>query len=247
MNKNMTNIDDIFERGNATDLGEFFAFKNVGDRIAGTYVDLLEGVDGYGNDQYIVVLRREGTNHRVAIKKAHEFLVDKLRAVRLGQIVGFSFDEERPNQGRAATKIINLKQDPSMVDEAWIQEKLKQASLYGLSAEVALKPELFRDGAPAGSTSDSAPAPASTGATSTPETVAATPAVPEATVETATAASPVSSELLTTMKTLIVNKGILTDAATDEEVKAKIEEISELPLTAENGPAIINKIATAGF
>lgn len=242
----MTNIDDIFERGNATDLGEFFAFKNVGDRIAGTYVDLLEGIDGYNNEQYIAVLKRDGVNHRVAVRKSHQFLVDKLKGVRLGQIIGFSFDEERPNQGRAATKIINLKQDPTMVDEAWIQTKLAAEAKYGLSAVEALVPEILRGG------SDAPAAPAAPAA-SVAEAAPIAPAIPEAPVSDAVVApvaapqQGVSPELLGTIKTLLVNKGILTLDATDVEVQAKAVEIGGMPFTAENSPAIINKIATAGF
>lgn len=238
----MTNIDDIFERGNATDLGEFFAFKNVGDRIAGTYVDLLEGIDGYNNEQYIAVLKRDGVNHRVAVRKSHQFLVDKLKGVRLGQIIGFSFDEERPNQGRAATKIINLKQDPTMVDEAWIQTKIAAEAKYGLSASEALVPEILRGG------SDTPAAPAAP-AVAVAEAAPIAPAIPEAPVVAAEPAPQqgVSPELLSTIKTLLVNKGILTAEASDVEVQAKAVEIGGMPFTAENSPAIINKIATAGF
>ena len=223
-----TNIDDIFEKGGNTDLGEFFRFQNVGDRIAGTFVDLLEGIDGYQNEQYIVVLQREGVNHRVSIRKTHSVLVDRMRPVRLGQIIGFSFDEERPSKMGANTKIINLKQDPSMVDEEWIKARVEGEAKFGVDAVDALIPKAW-------STTDAPVAPEQ--ATEAPaESVAPAADVPFS--------SPADDSLVETVKTLVSNKGLIGADASKDEVMAKVKEITGLELTAENGPSIINTIAT---
>lgn len=226
------NFDDIFDRGRQQNLGEFFKFNNVGDRIAGTFVDLISGVDGYGNDQFVVVLRRDGENHRVSVRKSHTILVDRLKQVKFGQIIGFSFDEERPNQGRAATKIINLMQDPSMIDEEWTKNKIEEGARIGLTPQQALQPD-FGD-------APSAPTAAAPAATSEATPVA--PAVPEA--PAAAAQAPAAENTMTpAIRTLLSNKGLVADDAADDVVAAKVKELTELELTPENGPAIINKIA----
>lgn len=222
------NYDDIFEKGNSSDLGDFFKFQKVGDKIAGTYIDLMEGIDGYGNDQYIVVLENNGTRHRVSVRKSHVVLADRLKAVKFGQIIGFLFEEERDSKmGAQKSKIINIKQNPSIVDEAWIKTKIEESGRFGISAEDALTPKF--SGVTAAST-------------------ASAPAAPAAPVagenEGVPFGSPMTPELGATIKTLMVNKGLLTDASTDEEVSSKVVELTGIEFVTDNGPAIINKIAT---
>jgi len=232
------NYDDIFAQGNSSDLGEFFKFKEVGDKVSGTYVDLMESVDGYGNEQYVVVLEgQDGVKHRVSVRKNHVVLADRLKQVRFGQIIGFLFEEERESkmQGGAMSKIINIKQNPNMVNEEWITNKVATDAKYGISAEASLTPK-FDD--------STAPTPTEAAPTAVESATPVEPSVPFVEEATATA-SPVSSELASTIKTLIVNKGFLTEEATDAEVSAKVVEITAMEFTAENGPAIINKIATA--
>lgn len=231
------NYDDIFEKGNASDLGAFFKFQNVGDKVAGTYIDLMEGIDGYGNEQYIVVLQeKDGTKHRVSVRKSHTVLVDRLKAVRFGQIVGFLFEEERESKmaGGNKSKIINIKQNPTMVDEAWIKDKLETDAKYGIPADVSLTPKF----------SDSAPTPSEAAPSATEGATPVAASAPAVEIPTPTD-SPVSGELASTIKTLMVNKGFVTEEATDAEVADKVVAVSGMEFTAENGPAIINKIAVA--
>lgn len=126
-------MDDFFA-GMTPKVGEFFSFKNVGDSVQGTYVDKREGVDGYGNEQFIYVLQDNRTDKtwNVGVKKTSLNLINQMNMVPYGYIVGFRFDEERENKrkpGLHATKIINayynLKdpQNPKYVDLAWIESQ----------------------------------------------------------------------------------------------------------------------------
>jgi len=229
MTNTAQNYDDIFEKGNSSDLGDFFKFQKVGDKIAGTYIDLMESVDGYDNEQYVVVLENNGTRHRVSVRKTHVVLVDRLKAVKFGQIIGFLFEEERENKnGAQKSKIINIKQNPSIVDEAWMTAKVEEATRFGISAEDALTPK-FSD---------------SPTATVAPQAPVAQQA-PVAIDEGVPFSSPISPELGSTILTLMSNKGLVAADAAQPEVSAKVLELTGLELTAENGPAIINKIATS--
>ena len=234
----MTNIDDVF---NVASNAEWFMFKAVGDRVAGVFTNVEEAVDGYDNPQYVITLERDGKKQLVGIRKSHTFLVDQLKKAKYGQIIGLEFSEERPNKGRNATKIITVKQDINMKDDAWIAAKIETAKTFGQTPVEALTPDWGDTDASASAKpqrQEDVPFP------SAGDTAPIAAAVPEATVEAAAPAE-VDDTLFNSMKTLLVNKEIVDAASSDDEIKAKIVEITGLPLTAENGPAIINKIATA--
>lgn len=234
----MSNTDDVFDRAakeNPT-LGDFFKFVNVGDRISGTFTDLLEGVDGYGNEQYIVVLRNSGINHRVSVRKNHTVLVEQLKQVRFGQIIGFRFAEERESKkGGAKSKIINLAQVPGMVDEEWIKEKLAIDAKYGISPEVSLVPKFANTVAPVAV--DDVPF---------VETPAPTPA-PVATPTPAPAATPaVSTEtnpVFETIRNLAATKGLVKEGTPAAQVDEVIKTITGFELNEENTTSIIMKLS----
>jgi len=125
---------DIFSVASAQ-MGEFFAFKKVGDKVQGTYTDFRFGVDGFGNDQVIYILKEEGTGKiwNVAFKKTATIIVDRMKGIRFGQIVGFSYDEDRPNKiaGRHPAKIIRLFADPQYVDTDWLEKRREVEKVYG--------------------------------------------------------------------------------------------------------------------
>jgi hypothetical protein len=122
---------DSFFEGMTPKVGEFAKFNKVGDSVQGTYIDRRDGVDGYGNDQFIYTLQsKDGKIHNVGVKKTSINLIRQMEMVPFGFIVGFRFDEERENKKNPklhATKIINayynLKdpKNPKYVDLEWME------------------------------------------------------------------------------------------------------------------------------
>ena len=123
-----------------------------------------------------------------------------------------------------------------MVDEAWVKNTVENAAKFGISAESALTPKIW------GASTEAAAAPV---APANDVPFESAPAAPAAAAPVAAPVAPaMDPALLATIKTLIVNKGLLTDEATDDAVQAKVVEIAGEPLTGANGPQIINTIAT---
>ncbi len=115
--------------------GEFFKFNKPGDAVKGTYVDSYDGVDGYDNEQLIVVLRNQADHsiyHKVGIKKTSSVLMKQMQPIKYGQIIGFRFDEERPSKARPGSKakIINVFHDPKIVDKEWLESEVAREAKY---------------------------------------------------------------------------------------------------------------------
>lgn len=127
---------DIFEVAPPQD-GKFFSFKNVGDRIQGTYVDFRFGKDGFGNEQVIYTIKNADGVWNVGFKKTSTVVLDKMKNVSFGQIVGFSYDELRPNKipGRHPAKIIRVFADPQFVDKEWMEKRKEINNQYSNVAE----------------------------------------------------------------------------------------------------------------
>lgn len=239
------NTDDIFDRAEKETpaLGEFFKFVNVGDKISGTFVDLMEGIDGYGNEQYIVVLRNSGINHRVSVRKTHSVLVDQLKQVRLGQIIGFKFIEERESKkaGSAKSKIINLAQVPGMVDDAWIAEKLAIDAKYGISPEDSLRPKFSGVATPAIGSAEDLPFPNPPAPVAAP--VAPAPVAP-APVATPAPVAVASNPVFETIRNLAVTKGLAPEGSSAADVDAAIKNVTGFEMNDANTTAIIMKLST---
>lgn len=222
------NYDDIFNQ--STQQREWFLFKNVGDQIAGTFVDLTSGTDGFNNEQWIVTLERDGKQINVGIRKNHPVLVKQFEGVKFGQIIGLKYEADKDTQ-RGTAKLINLKANPDMVDEGWIEKRVKAQEIYGLSRSEALTPNW-------GDTPAEEPvAMAPTARVVSPEAAQSAPAVPE------TDATDLNQDSIDTIKTLLVNKNILDESSPNEEIAAKVKEVCGLDMTTENYAEIINKVA----
>jgi len=130
---------------------KWMSFKKVGDKIEGTLVARRTVLNQLsGKDQIIYELK---------VPKDTEILVDgekdvsmfeeywnvggkpgidmNMKRVRLGQIVGFEFTEERPSKqpGMNPLKVVQTYADPSIVDEEWIKSQDE------ISADPEDKPE----------------------------------------------------------------------------------------------------------
>lgn len=227
------NYDDVFNQ--PEEKVEWVSFKAVGDKISGTYVDLNEDVDGFGNAQLVVSLLRDGVKYKYGVRHTHTWLTDQVKRLRLGQIIGFIFSEEKPSGKGQPTKIIQLKQNPAFIDEAWTKNWVESQARMGIPADVALRPAILTGvtAAPVTPVPTAAPAPA----TATP-VAAAAPEVAQVNP------APVVNPMFDTIRNLAVSKGIIAGTASPAEIDAKIKEVTGLDVTEVNATQIIVNLST---
>lgn len=123
----MPNVDIFKSTSAAPQNGEFFKFTKIGDGIQGTYVDRREGKDGYQNDQVIYVLKdKEGKLWNAAFRASSIVIHERMKNVKLGQIVGFKYDSDgtvkRGPKAGTTFRIINPYADPKLIDKEWLAE-----------------------------------------------------------------------------------------------------------------------------
>ena len=108
--------------------GEFMSFKKIGDAVQGTYIEMYEAVDSFGNDQYVYQLKTSDNKvMNVGVNKRTTVLTDKMANVKFGQIIGFRYDEDKASKkypGKFA-KIISLYADSNIYDIAWLEARKK--------------------------------------------------------------------------------------------------------------------------
>lgn len=224
----MSNYDSIFDQ--PEEKVEWVAFKSVGDKISGTYVDLTEDVDGFGNAQLVVSLLRDGVKYKYGIRHTHTWLTDQVKRCRLGQIIGFVFTEEKPSGKGQPTKVIQLKQNPTFVDEGWTKLWVESQAKMGIPADVALRPAILTGvtAAPVAPVPVAVTAPA-----------AATPVAAAAPMVAAIAPAQVSNPVFDTIRNLAVSKNLVPASATAAEIDAKIKEVTGADLTEATTTQII--------
>lgn len=224
----MNNEVDIYGMGDVQD-GKFFSFKNVGDSIKGTYIDVREGVDTYKNEQLIYVLKDEnGENWNVGVRKTNKILIDEMNAKSFGDIIGFKFDEEKESKsypGKFA-KIIRVYpyKTKGPVDEKWLAEK----------AELDAKLSRYN--------------PSSTSFSNAPITAPASPQEPQGEVKPMNTSIPTDTvqkeenSAFLAIKNLAESKGLVSSDMDSATAKTVIETYAGVPLTEENYSAIIVKL-----
>jgi hypothetical protein len=215
--------------------GEFAKFANVGDSVQGTYIDVRTGIDGFGNNQTIYVLSdTAGKIWNVGFRDSNAVVLERMKGVRFGQIVGFRYDELRPSKvpGRQAAKIIRVYADPKQVDAEWLKQQAVIEARYASSPAAAIVPieqqdEFSEEHFP--TTTVPANVSPAGGALPTAE-VGATPAA---------AADPKSA-----IRNLAITKGLANDMMTGAEVDAAVEAYTGLPLVEANFTQTIIKLAS---
>lgn len=203
---------NIFDEALPQD-GEFFNFKEVGDSIQGTYIDSREGTDSYDNEQTIYVIKdSEDKVWNVGFRNSNVFVNERMSKIKLGQIVGFRFDEERDTKkGANKAKIIKIYADNKFIDKEWLAAKKELDELSG-SEE---KKESFE-----------APK----------DTEAATVTPPEVEED------PEENDALNAIRQLAKTKGVTKGAETPKEEDEVIEVFAGLKLTEDNFTKIIVKL-----
>lgn len=227
---------DIFS--NATpQSGEFFKFKNVGDSVQGTYIDVRNGTDSFGNQQTIYVLQdKNGKVWNLGFRHTAMVIHERMNGIRFGQIVGFKFDEERESKRNPGTKvkIIRVYADPKFVDHEWLAHQKEVEKTYTKAPTQSLGGNNYE---PADESEDEdfkVPADAGAAAGSFPNT-------PADEVETAEEEEP-KNEAVEAIRNLAKTKGLTNESMTRAEADRVIEQYTELSLTEENLTKIIIKL-----
>jgi len=231
---------DIFENGRAQS-GKWFYHKELGDNIQGTYIDVREGVDSYGNLQFIYVLKdKDGEVWNIGVRKTNTILNDRMKGIRLGQIVGFRLDEFRDSKKvpGGKTKIIRIYEDPKFVDQEWLDERTRLEALYG------------SDNASKAPTTDAIIATNEVTIPPAPDSGEVTPpteAKPiEASVPKDKDVTPEKDEKVSdsqqAIRNLAIAKGLTNVGMSAEEEDKMIVEYTGFPLTEENTAQVIIKL-----
>ena len=225
----MPNVD-IFESAKPQS-GKFFSFKNVGDSIQGTYIDVRNGIDSFGNQQTIYVIQdNKGDVWNLGFRMTALVIHERMNGIKFGQIVGFRFDEHRDSKKNPGTKvkIIRIYADPKLVDQEWLEHQKAVEANYArpsgsvVSAEVK-DGEIDEEDIPFGAPSNVVPAGGS---------------LP-------TAEAKPRNEAIDAIRNLAKTKGLTNDSMTEEEADAVIEKYTGLTLSEEHLTKVI--ISLTGY
>lgn len=115
---------DIFKEGKEVQAG-WAQFKNVGDKVQGTYIDKFEQKSQkYNQDQIIYVLKDGLSLINVGFNKSKIRLHQKFEALKFGQIIGIEYVGTREGlAGGNPQKIYKIVADPTIVDSAWLESQ----------------------------------------------------------------------------------------------------------------------------
>jgi len=217
--------------------GEFFKFKNVGDGVQGTYIDMRNGKDSFGNEQAIYVLQdASGKIWNLGFRQTNAVIHERMNGIQFGQIVGFRLDELRDskrlkNQDGSPTKvkIIRIYADSKLVDQDWLNHQKEVETNY-------IKPIA----SPKTSVNNTPPSEEEWNkAFSSPAT-----AVPTGAAIPVTEIKP-RNETMDAIRKLAITKGLINDAISEEDGDKIIEKYTDLPMIEENLTKII--ISISGF
>lgn len=203
---------DIFKNTNAAPQnGEFFKFAKIGDGVQGTYVDKREGIDGFGNNQIIYVLKDGDKLWNAAFRGTSVVIHERMKNVKLGTIVGFKYDSDgvvkRGANAGTSFRIVNPYFDPKTVDKEWLTDHPDAAFTEreeSTSVEQGEAPE----------ESDAMRVPV-------------------------TGDAEISATSLEAIRSLAKTKGLITDAMSEEEGDYAVEAYTMLDLTEETLPRVI--------
>ncbi len=114
---------DIFSPEN-TIMRTWFAFKELGDKVQGTYVKRWNTRSRkYGNDQVVHdLLQPDGSIVSIGENVSHEFFNTEMTRIKFGQIVGIEFVGTKPSGKGSDIKIKKIYSNPAIIDEAWLKK-----------------------------------------------------------------------------------------------------------------------------
>lgn len=98
---------------------------NIGDKVEGTFEGKNTQINQMsGKEQLVYQIRvADGTLYLVG---GNIGIDSQMQRVKIGQIVGFEYTEERPNKKNPSlnpTKVVQVYANPSLVNEEWLAEQ----------------------------------------------------------------------------------------------------------------------------
>lgn len=118
---------DIFNDANKVK-GNWFQKTAIGDKISGTFIGKRSQMNSLsGKDQLIYeLITPEGEIWSVG---GNAGIDQQMRYVKLGQIIGFEYTEDRPSKvaGHNPTKVVQVYADPKVVNQEWLAEQETEA------------------------------------------------------------------------------------------------------------------------
>jgi len=226
------NYDSIFDQ--PEEKIEWFSFKNVNDRVSGTYIDLEEDIDGFKNPQLVVSLLRDGIKIKIGFRKTHTWIIDQITKLRLGQVVGFVFKEALPNTKGNPTKVIVLKQSPNLIDTEWTQNWLRHQQAGGIPVDVALRPSILTGISALAARIEYPTLPFETTAPAV-----ATPVQPSVPEVASVSSQVVPNPVFDTIRNLATSKGLVAAGTPAEAIDAVIMATTGLEINEANTTQII--------
>lgn len=122
-------MTDIFSEGREVQ-AQWASFKNIGDSVQGTYIGRRQATDGFNNEQIVYELKQsDGSIVNVGVRVSVVPFHERMKHIRLGQIVGVKYTEQRPvkNMPGKNMKVLSVYADDKIVDKEWLksQEELR--------------------------------------------------------------------------------------------------------------------------
>ena len=126
-------MPSIFDDQNNKMSNKSFKWEKIGDKLEGTLVGkrsvIIQDNNGNNVEKLIYEIKTpDGEFWNVWDKPS---IRTQMERVKLGQIIGFEFVEERPNKknpGLNKAKIIQVWSNAKMVDEEWIKEHQEESA-----------------------------------------------------------------------------------------------------------------------
>lgn len=122
--------------------GNWWKKNKIGDKIEGTFEGKnLQVNQMSGNEQMVYEIRT--SDEELYLVGGNIGIDSQMKRVKVGQIVGFEFTEERPNKKNPAlnpTKVVQVYANPNIVNKEWLaQQKELEESQPVETASVTTK------------------------------------------------------------------------------------------------------------
>ena len=126
-------MPSIFDDQNNKMANKSFKWEKIGDKLEGTLVSkrsvIIQDNSGNNVEKLIYEIKTPAGEFWNVWDKPS--IRTQMERVKLGQIIGFEFVEERPNKknpGLNKAKIIQVWSNAKMVDEEWIKEHQEESA-----------------------------------------------------------------------------------------------------------------------
>lgn len=120
----MSKKDDFFSDENIAQ-ANWFKFEKIGDSIKGTLISVRKqpGQDNYPDQMVYELKNEDGELWNVGISVEKRYIVDRMRNMKLGQIVGLMFKDEIPSKTKGYAPAKSIEVYAGGMDENYVEEK----------------------------------------------------------------------------------------------------------------------------